>query len=274
MMVKDKVPVSVVIPCYCCSETVLRAVDSVRKQSYLPEELILVNDASSDDGKTLRVLAKIKEDLSSLFDVKVVKLQNNSGPATARNKGWDIAAQPYTAFLDADDSWHPEKLKVQYKWMMNNPECVLSGHQCIVWDEQAVNEQLELKDVKASVLNPWHIMLKNPFSTPTVMVSNKVSTRFREGSFYAEDYLLWQQVVFSEGMVARIELPLAYTHKELYGVQGLSSHMWAMEKGELSNYWILYRQSFVSFGIALLLTVYSLMKYVRRLLIVYLRQRL
>ncbi|MFM7439000.1 MAG: glycosyltransferase family 2 protein, partial [Snowella sp.] len=42
-------PVSVIIPCYCCTKTIGRAVQSVFQQSLPPVEVILVNDASPDD---------------------------------------------------------------------------------------------------------------------------------------------------------------------------------------------------------------------------------
>jgi len=115
-------------------------------------------------------------------------------------------------------------------------------------------------------------MLKNPFSTPTVMMKSDIPFRFRIGSRYAEDYLLWQQIAYSGHKVARIELPLAYVHKELYGDSGLSSHMWAMEKEDVLNYWTLYRQNLINIFFALFLTFYSMLKYIRRVVKVLVRK--
>ncbi|MHB1099234.1 MAG: glycosyltransferase family 2 protein, partial [Burkholderiales bacterium] len=109
-----KVPVSVIIPCYRCAETIARAVDSVLKQTLPPEEILLVEDCSGDDGNTLAVLHSLQQ--NNPF-IRVIPLAKNGGPAAARNAGWDAAKQPYIAFLDADDAWHPKKLEIQYSWM-------------------------------------------------------------------------------------------------------------------------------------------------------------
>jgi len=51
-----EVPVSVVIPCYCCADTIGRAVESVMAQTILPAEMWLVEDGSEDGGRTIAVL--------------------------------------------------------------------------------------------------------------------------------------------------------------------------------------------------------------------------
>jgi glycosyltransferase involved in cell wall biosynthesis len=61
--------------------------------------------------------------------VKVIPLTINDGPGTARNVDWEVAKESYIAFLDADDSWHPEKLRIQNELIWNNPDVALCGHQ-------------------------------------------------------------------------------------------------------------------------------------------------
>jgi len=262
--------ISVIVPCYCCSETIERAVDSVINQTQLPEQVILVDDGSPDEGKTLHKLNCLKDKYSKYFQIDVIALEENQGVSVARNTGWNIATQPYIAFLDADDSWHPKKIELQYQWMMNHKECVLSGHRCGIGENRKNTTDLLAEDVTR--IERLSMMLKNPFSTPTVMLKSDIPFRFRVESLYAEDYLLWQQILYSGNKVIRIELELAYVHKGLYGDDGLSSHMWAMEKGEISNYWFLYRQSLINIGVASCLTIYSLMKFLRRVIIVYFRR--
>src|SRR5690606_29412442 len=60
--------------------------------------------------------------------IRVVPLELNGGAAAARNAGWNSATGKYVAFLDADDTWHPQKIEVQYKWMEAHPEVGLTGH--------------------------------------------------------------------------------------------------------------------------------------------------
>jgi glycosyltransferase involved in cell wall biosynthesis len=121
----DYADVSVIIPCYCCVETIDRAVASVAKQSTRSKELILVDDGSPDD--TLAQLYALQRDYGADW-VHVLPLTENQGPATARNRGWDAAIGHYIAFLDADDAWHQDKLKTQWGWMRHHSAVVLSGH--------------------------------------------------------------------------------------------------------------------------------------------------
>lgn len=260
------VDVSVIIPCYDCSDTIVRAVDSVANQTQLPKQVILVDDGSSDEGRTLKKLNDLKCKYSEYFHIDVISLDENRGVSVARNTGWDMATEPYIAFLDADDSWHPQKIELQYQWMVSHKDCVLSGHRCDVWSKNNENIEPLLRNITR--IEKLSMMLKNPFSTPTVMLKRDIPFRFRLGSLYAEDYLLWQQILYSGNKVVRIELDLAYVHKGLYGERGLSSHMWAMEKADILNYWILRKQSLIGWLTASCLTVYSFIKYIRRILVV------
>jgi glycosyltransferase involved in cell wall biosynthesis len=103
-------PVSAVIPCYNCSETIEKAVDSIAKQTLIPQEVILVNDDSSDH--TIDILQNLQNNYGKEW-IKIIDLKQNVGPGQARNLGWESADQDYLAFLDADDIWLPEKLEKQ-----------------------------------------------------------------------------------------------------------------------------------------------------------------
>ena len=104
--------ISVIIPCYRCSDTIERAVASVVAQTLQPAEVILVDDCSGDG--TLATLNKIQAHYPQGW-VQVIECSVNGGAGTARNAGWAAATQTYLAFLDADDIWLPEKLKSQLK---------------------------------------------------------------------------------------------------------------------------------------------------------------
>ncbi|RMG23518.1 MAG: glycosyltransferase family 2 protein, partial [Methanobacteriota archaeon] len=111
-----KCGVTAIVPCYCCSDTIERAFYSVVNQTVLPKEVILVDDASPDHGRTLSILHGLKQKFNETLDIRILAFEKNQGPASARNAGWEAATQPFIAFLDADDSWHPRKLEVQYQW--------------------------------------------------------------------------------------------------------------------------------------------------------------
>lgn len=87
---------SVVIPTYNRAAMVVRAIESVRAQTFTDYEIIVVDDGSTDDTAT-RVES---------MGVRCLR-QPNAGPAAARNRGIAEAAGQYVAFLDSDDTWFP-----------------------------------------------------------------------------------------------------------------------------------------------------------------------
>jgi hypothetical protein len=112
---------------------------------------------------------------------------------------------------------------------------------------------------------PWQLLLKNYFTTPGVMLKRGIQERFLETRKESEDYFLWLQIAFNHGRIADIQLPLAILHKPEWGASGLSSRLWAMEKGELENYWFLKKQGKFSTPVAAAVTAFSLAKFARRM---------
>lgn len=267
-MSKKRVPVSVIIPCYRCVDTIERAVASVVAQTRPPQELILVDDASPDG--TLDVLKKLRSRIGSEW-VKIIALQENSGPSVARNTGWDAATQPYIAFLDADDSWHPKKLEIQYGWMAENPSVALTGHPCI-WVRSQLPDSGLPEDWQAKRIRPLLLLLSNRFPTRSVMLHRDLPYRFEPQKRHSEDYLLWLQIALDGHQVRRLELPLAYLYKAPFGEGGLSAELWKMEKGQLDTFFRLRSEGRLGWITTLAISVYSLLKYLRRLIIVYVRK--
>lgn len=269
---KEHAPVSVIIPCYRSAQTIERAVRSVHEQSLRPAELILVDDASPDE--TLAELYRLQARHDAGW-VKVIALDANGGAGVARNAGWEAASQPYIAFLDADDSWHPEKICIQYRTMASNPKAVLSGH-AYHW-RSASNPAAAPKipqNPDISVITPSRLLLKNRFSTPTVMLKTDVPFRFVAGKRYCEDYDLWLQIVLGGYMALFIEAPLAYLFKAPYGESGLSSHLTRMEQGELGAYWHLFRTNKLDAFSLGLVVCWSASKFMLRLAVNPFRNRL
>lgn len=98
--------VSVVIPTHNRSGGVCRAIDSALAQTLPPHELIVVDDASTDD-----TVAELRQQYGDR--IVIVALKRNVGGAGARNVGADRATGEFVAFLDSDDVWYPDKLERQ-----------------------------------------------------------------------------------------------------------------------------------------------------------------
>jgi teichuronic acid biosynthesis glycosyltransferase TuaG len=268
-----RAPVSVVIPCYRCSGTIERAMESIAQQTSLPYEVILVEDGSPDNGKTLACLSFLSGKYGEQFSVRVIRLEVNQGAATARNRGWQEATQPYIAFLDADDAWHRRKLEYQYQYMQNHPDVVLSGHDCQIGNYPVAELQDIGPEPRAETVSVMALLLSNRLVTPSVMIRADVPFRFRDGQRYVDDHLLWLEIILAGHKLGKLDAPLVLIYKAMYGVSGLSSNMWAMERAELGNYWRLFRQHRIGLPATFFLLFFSFAKYIRRLLIVGFRRR-
>ncbi|HHJ18554.1 MAG TPA: glycosyltransferase [Gammaproteobacteria bacterium] len=111
---KSNVSVAVIIPAYNAEAHLEQAVKSARAQSLTPEEIVVVNDGSSDRT------AEIAEDLG----VKVLS-RSNAGVSAARNSGIGMTDCEWIAFLDADDVWEPDKLERQFSAINAHPQAGL-----------------------------------------------------------------------------------------------------------------------------------------------------
>jgi len=105
----DRVPtVSVIIPTYNRAYLLGRAIQSVLDQTYQDFEVIVVDDASSDN--TEEVVKSFNDER-----IRYIRHVKNKGEAAARNTGIKIARGEYIASHDSDDEWLPEKLEKQMK---------------------------------------------------------------------------------------------------------------------------------------------------------------
>lgn len=111
-----KIEVSIITPCYNSAATVSQTIESVLAQSFKNWELIVVDDASTDN--TVDIINSYV-DLDSR--IRLIELSDNSGsPVTPRNVGLSAANGNIICFLDADDLWYRDKLEIQVRYMKEN----------------------------------------------------------------------------------------------------------------------------------------------------------
>ena len=116
---KNEPLVSIIVPVYNAGLFLDSTIESVLAQTYKNWELILINDRSTDGSKF------VAEDYLSDKRIHWIDLKKNSGAATSRNAGIEIAKGRYIAFLDADDLWDKEKLAKQIAFMQEK-DCAFS----------------------------------------------------------------------------------------------------------------------------------------------------
>ena len=118
-----KFKISVIIPTYNRHALLERAVLSVLKQTRPADEIIIIDDGSTDGTAEL---------IPKKFPQILYSWQENKGVSTARNAGIESASSEWIAFLDSDDTWLRRKLEYQQKSLIENPEFLIC-HTNEIW---------------------------------------------------------------------------------------------------------------------------------------------
>jgi glycosyltransferase involved in cell wall biosynthesis len=109
-------PVSVIVPSYNCGRFIAEAIDSVLAQTLQPEQIVIVDDGSTDD--TRQVVGRYDDPRLQFIH------QQNSGVAAARNTGLNAARCEYVTFLDAADRWQPAFIEIMHGFLADDPAAV------------------------------------------------------------------------------------------------------------------------------------------------------
>lgn len=104
--------ISVIMPLYNCEKFVKHSIASVQNQTYHDWELIIVNDASTDNS-----LAEAERFAAADERIKVLSVDENQGVSYCRNLAIEHATGDYITFLDSDDLWSKHKLEHQLSFM-------------------------------------------------------------------------------------------------------------------------------------------------------------
>ncbi len=153
--------VSVILPAYNAAATIGRALASVFAQTRLPDELIVVDDGSTD-GTAAAVTAT-----TGPVPVRFIT-QENAGPAAARNAGAAAATGEWLAFLDADDAWLPGKLAVQAALAEADPALglVIGNYEIAGTGKRLVPDFVP----SPAAATPGQLLRTNFFAPPVVFV--------------------------------------------------------------------------------------------------------
>jgi glycosyltransferase involved in cell wall biosynthesis len=119
---------SVITPTYNRAYVLWKAIQSVLAQTETRWELIVVNDGSSDC--TPRLLEEFQDPRIRAITI------SNQGASAARNRGLEVAQASYVAYLDSDNTWHPDVLEVMGRAIEQSDDCVLwyCGQRSTIWE--------------------------------------------------------------------------------------------------------------------------------------------
>src|SRR5438067_346712 len=98
------VAVSIITPTYNAARFIAETIYSVKAQTFTNWEMIAVDYSSSDNTVDI-----VKKEMEYDSRIKLIELERNSGPASARNQAMSAASGDFLAFLDSDDLWLPQK---------------------------------------------------------------------------------------------------------------------------------------------------------------------
>lgn len=254
---EDLEKVSIVVPCYNAGKTIERCIRSIADQHYRPIEIVIIDDGSKDNS--VEVIEQIAPDvLARGVPIKLYK-KSNGGPSSARNYGIAKSEGRFIAFLDADDYWLPDKLLRQVEQLEKYPEAVLIGGP--VGTPRSATKRV-------SRVHFRQLLYTNYFATSSVLVKSEIIKLFKfdETMKYSEDYRVWLQLAYQYSCYFYNEV-LVFNIKSINERPfGLSSKLWQMEKGELSNYFYLFNRGIISWATLFFTSVYSFTKYIIRVL--------
>ncbi|GAA0676327.1 MAG: glycosyltransferase family A protein [Clostridium cadaveris] len=261
--------VSVVIPMYNSEDTIIRTLESVRKQTAFNMilEILVINDGSTDKSFDI-----VKEYADQNKDVPIRLIDKpNGGVSTARNKGMKEAKGEFIALLDSDDEWLPEKIEVQMKTIKEHPEIDFLGG-------DANGKSLSIFGRKIDTLykaNVKDLCLKTFPLTPAALFRKKIVDEigyFDENQQFAEDIQYFYKICNNYNYY---HLPVQVVQcgcgKPSFGFSGLSSNLKGMHEGTIKNIKELREESIISTGFYIFLRVFYWMKYIRRIIITKLR---
>jgi glycosyltransferase involved in cell wall biosynthesis len=184
-------PVSVVIPTYNRMSLLGRALDSIFRQTLRPDEIIIVNDGSTDE-----TVEKVHNFMAHApVEIHLISTTNR-GPAAARNTAILASKNEFIAFLDSDDHWLKNKIKLQYNNLKENKEFSIS-HTKERWLRRGKHlnqKQIHIPrhgDIFAHCLKLCAVGMS------TVMVRKTLFEKvgfFDETMMCCEDYDLWLRV--------------------------------------------------------------------------------
>lgn len=174
-----KPTISVVIPCYNAAPFLRETLDSVLAQTYPAEEILLIDDGSTDDSAAIAA--------SYGPPVRVLR-QENQGESVARNRGIDEATGEWVAFLDADDLWLPEKLQRQIQVVRRDHDCrAVHTEYRILGTGTFASNYSALEPLQR--YSPINIALNQVLQISTLIVKRDVAPRFPEWATYGEDLI-------------------------------------------------------------------------------------
>lgn len=229
----DKTKIAVIIPCYNAQATINKTLESIFEQTYTSFTVYIVNDGSTDN--TLDVINDFKQRYAEKIHIIT---QHNQGQAVARNKGIQESKEPYIAFIDSDDLWHPEKLQKQLKFLKSHVDIGLCYTQALEIDEKE-------NEIGVILINPSYkdkcfpyLILSNNIVASSVIVKRSVIAQvglFDTSLNACENWDLWLRIS-QKFSIDYLDEPLTYYRIHTNNMSNNSDRMYQNRKKVLEKH--------------------------------------
>lgn len=194
--------VSAIVTAYNGAAFVADAIESILAQTRPVDEIVVIDDGSTDN--TAEIVESYRD-----FGVRCIR-QENRGLPRARNRGILETTGDLIAFLDCDDTWLPDKNRLQVEYLIAHPEAAMVSGHAWWWDPKTGRRWVERIGPRRSRLRR-EIMVHN-------CVGNASGTLIRRRMFeevglfdpaeiWAEDWELWMRIA-SRGEIGFVEMPM------------------------------------------------------------------
>ncbi|GGD16826.1 glycosyltransferase family 2 protein [Hyunsoonleella pacifica] len=196
--------VSIITPVFNASSYIAQNIESVKNQTFIDYEHILIDDCSTDN--TIEIIEEYIKDDSR---IKLVRSKKNGGAGICRNKGIELSSKRFIAFLDSDDYWAPLKLEKQISCMLDNGY-VFSCSQYYEFDNISGDTDIH---VKCPEKINYKMLLKNGGFIGCLTVvydTEKFGKRYMPEIRKRQDWALWLKMLREIDFAYGIQEPLAY----------------------------------------------------------------
>ena len=203
--------VSVIIPYYRKRDFISRTIESVLKQSYKNFEILIIYDDNSDTDFNF-----IKEIKKKDSRIAIIRNINKLGAGVSRNLGISKSKGNYIAFLDADDTWHIDKLEKQINFMKKHNYSATHTSYSIVNE----NKDVIGKRIARDFLKIDDLLKSCDIGTSTVVLQKNLLNKDIEFASLAtkEDFVLWLRLLKKNIKIYALNENLALWTKSKYSL--------------------------------------------------------
>ncbi len=195
--------IAAVIPCYNGASFLGGAISSVLAQSYPVSQIVVIDDASTDN-----ILGIVESYTSAGYPIRYIRLEQNSGPATARNVGIAAASEQLIGFLDADDRWEVDHCASLVSLLEEYPNAVLAfGRVRTAETHSVVGASCPdaTFDISAVQIEPLQLLLADNILPQSAVIARReaidAAGGYTPGVRYSEDYDLWLRMAHGQVFV-------------------------------------------------------------------------